>query len=159
MEIKGVIEEDFLNYKEPSMFILFPYCDWKCCTEAGNNICQNLPLAKQPNIEVKPEALVDKFMNNDITKAVVCGGLEPLYQASWLDLYRFIKLLREKTNAPVVIYTGYRNDEVEYEVDMLKKFPNIIIKFGRFIPNQEPHFDPLLGVQLASLNQYATKIS
>ena len=38
-------------------------------------------------------------------------------------------------------------------------YSNIIIKFGRFIPNREPHFDEVLGVNLASNNQYAKRIS
>ena len=42
---------------------------------------------------------------------------------------------------------------------ILKKYSNIIIKFGRFIPNQKPHYDPVLGVELASDNQYGEKIS
>ena len=32
---------------------------------------------------------------------------------------------------------------------------NIIIKFGRFIPDQKSTFDSVLGVELASQNQYA----
>jgi len=32
---------------------------------------------------------------------------------------------------------------------------NIIIKFGRFIPDQKSHMDETLGVELASPNQYA----
>ena len=31
----------------------------------------------------------------------------------------------------------------------------IIVKFGRFRPNQEPHYDEVLGVNLISDNQYA----
>ena len=38
-------------------------------------------------------------------------------------------------------------------------FNNIIVKFGRFIPNQESHYDEILEVNLASPNQYARKIS
>ena len=38
-------------------------------------------------------------------------------------------------------------------------FPNIIIKFGRFIPNQEGHYDEVLGINLASKNQFGEKIS
>ena len=40
----------------------------------------------------------------------------------------------------------------------LSKFANVIIKFGRFIPNQKPHFDEVLGVELASPNQYAVEL-
>lgn len=42
---------------------------------------------------------------------------------------------------------------------ILKKYKNIIVKFGRYIPNQKKHFDPVLGVELASDNQHAEKLS
>ena len=29
MIVKGIIDEDFVNYKKPSMVIEFPYCDLK----------------------------------------------------------------------------------------------------------------------------------
>ena len=41
---------------------------------------------------------------------------------------------------------------------MLRKYPNIIIKYGRYIPDQEPHQDEVLGVRLASNNQYAERM-
>lgn len=78
---------------------------------------------------------------------------------SFGDLYKFIATLRNSSTDDVVIYTGYYENEVEDEIAMLKNFKNIIVKFGRFIPNQQPHFDTVLGVMLASDNQYAKKIS
>ena len=33
MLIKDIIDEDFINYKKPSMFIGTVKCDWKCCIE------------------------------------------------------------------------------------------------------------------------------
>lgn len=39
------------------------------------------------------------------------------------------------------------------KVEQLKPFKNIIIKFGRYIPNQTSHHDDVLGVTLASPNQ------
>jgi len=36
---------------------------------------------------------------------------------------------------------------------------NIIIKYGRFIPDKEKHYDEVLGIYLASDNQYAERIS
>ena len=43
MRVKGVIEEDFLNFREPAMFINTCFCDFKCCTESGLDVgvCQN----------------------------------------------------------------------------------------------------------------------
>ena len=58
----------------------------------------------------------------------------------------------------IVIYTGYNKDEVKEYIYWLSDFSNIIIKFGRYIPNQEKHFDEILGVYLSSDNQYAEKI-
>ena len=38
--------------------------------------------------------------------------------------------------------------------DWIKTSGNIYIKYGRFIPNKPSHYDELLGVNLASDNQY-----
>ena len=108
-------------------------------------------------MDISIDKIVSKYINNDITKAILCAGLEPF--DSWDDLYQLIKALREKTDDDIVIYTGYNWDEISHIVYILKQFKNIIIKYGRFIPNQEPHFDEVLGVNLASDNQYAEKIS
>lgn len=158
MIIKGLLDEDFINYKEPSMFISFPHCSFKCDKESGKNLCQNSSLSKSPNIDVDIEKIVDRFMNNDITKAIVFGGLEPL--DSFDDVMETIKLVRSKDClCDIVIYTGYYENEVQEYIDKLKKFKNIIVKFGRYIPDNKPHYDDILCVYLASDNQYAVKIS
>lgn len=157
MKIKGIIFEDFINYKKPSMVIEFPYCNFKCDKECGQQVCQNSNLVNTPNSDVSITGIVRTYMNNDITKAIVFQGLEPFDSKE--DLFQLIKVFREYTNNDIVIYTGYTETELNYEIETLKRlFKNIIIKFGRFIPNQESHFDSVLGVTLASSNQYAKKI-
>ena len=153
MKIKGLISEDLVNYKKPSMTIIFPYCTFKC----GEGYCQNSELAKAPIIEMNVNNLVDRYINNPITEAVVMQGLEPF--DSWNDLKSFIHELREYCNDDIVIYTGYDKNEIIEKINALSKYTNIIVKFGRYIPNQEKHFDDLLEVYLASNNQYAEKIS
>lgn len=153
MKIKGLITEDFVNYKKASMTIIFPYCTFKC----GKDYCQNSSLAKAPIIEISVDDLVNKYINNPITEAVVMQGLEPF--DSWDDLKKFVQKLREYNNDDIVIYTGYNKDEVIEYVKELSIYPNIIVKFGRYIPNQEKHYDDVLGVHLASNNQYAERIS
>ena len=153
MKIKGLITEDFVNYKKASMTIIFPYCTFKC----GEDYCQNSPLTKSPIIEISIDDLVNRYNNNPITEAVVMQGLEPF--DSWSDLKEFIKKIREYNNDDIVIYTGYNKDEVIKYVKELSVYPNIIVKFGRYIPNQEKHYDDVLGVYLASNNQYAERIS
>jgi len=59
------------------------------------------------------------------------------------------------SNDDIVLYTGYNEDEICDKIHLLSQYRNIIVKFGRFIPNQEKHYDEILGVELASPNQYA----
>ena len=101
--------------------------------------------------------LIDRYLNNGITEAVVIGGLEPL--DTFEDTLQFIKDFREKSDDDIVIYTGFNEDEIEDKIVILKKFKNIIVKFGRYRPNFQKHFDAVIGVELASPNQYAKRIS
>lgn len=153
MKIKGLIFEDFVNYKKVSMTIMFPHCTFKC----GAEYCQNSPLAKSKTYDIDIDETIEKYLNNPITEAVVMQGLEPF--DSWSDLLLFIEKFREKSQDDIVIYTGYNKEEIANEINILKRFPNIIVKTGRYIPNQEKHYDEVLGVELASPNQRAERIS
>lgn len=158
MKLKGIIEEDFVQYKKPSMFLIFPKCSFKCDKECGRPICQNGALANSEEIEIDiKQDIIWKYMDNPITEAIVCGGLEPF--DSWEDLKCLIMNLRYYTPDDIVIYTGYREYEVSREkIDWLDLYGNIIIKFGRFIPDQPSRYDEILGVNLASNNQYAKRL-
>lgn len=151
--IKGLIDEDFLQYKYPSMVILFPSCTFKC----GKQVCQNDALALSPSIKINIDAIIDRYVNNDITKAICFGGLEPF--DSWNALIELIKAFRKVSNDDIVIYTGYNKNELIGQINALQGYSNIVIKYGRFIPNCNKHYDEELGVYLASDNQYAERIS
>lgn len=170
MYIKNIINEDFCNYSKPSMFIIFPRCSFKCDREAGCTICQNSTLVNEPNIKIDYSTIVNKYINNPISKAIVFGGLEPFDTPE--AMLRLIEFFRRKTQDDIVIYTGYTEEEISETLCYMKStdenlisqgrspiYNNIIIKFGRFIPNQEKHYDEILGVELASPNQYARRIS
>lgn len=159
MLLKGITDEDFVNYKVPSMFISTAVCSFKCDQECGRPICQNSTLANEESIFTDDDYLINRYLKNRITKAIVFGGLEPFDQ--WSELFQFIQKIRLQYGCtdPVVIYTGYNREEIDGELHFLMSLPNIIVKFGRFIPDQEPHIDPVLGVKLASDNQYAVQIS
>ena len=157
MLIKGIIDEDFINYKKPCMVIEFPYCSFKCDKECGKQVCQNGALANSPNINIERMDLINRYLKNDITQSIVMQGLEPF--DSWNDLVSLIFLIRCYSDDDIVIYTGYNLSELEEKVELLSYFKNIIIKFGRYIPNKQSHYDNILGVNLASDNQYAVKIS
>ena len=154
MKIKGLISEDFVNYKKPAMTIMFPHCNgFKC----GAEYCQNSPLSKAEDIEMDISNIVIRYLNNPITESVVMQGLEPF--DSWDDLIEFVKQLRESTDDDIVIYTGYYKEEIADKISLLSKYKNIIIKYGRYIPDQKKHYDEVLEVYLASENQYAERIS
>lgn len=159
MIIKGLIDEDFVNYKKPAMVIEFPYCTFKCDKECGQSVCQNSALVNEPNIEIDYDKLLTRYINNPITKAIVMQGLEPF--DSFSDVMNLILWLRVKYKCldDIVIYTGYTKEEINQFIKYIEQYENIIIKYGRYIPNQDPHLDSILGVKLSSDNQYAEKIS
>ena len=92
MIIKQLLDEDFVNYKKPSMFIGFPSCSWKCEKECGEKVCQNGTLATSPGIIIGVKSIVNRYINNPITSSIVCGGLEPF--DTWDDLYQLIVYMR-----------------------------------------------------------------
>ena len=157
MKIIDLIDEDFINYKKPSLFLALPFCTFKCEKECGIQCCQNSSLAKQPIIEIPTEKLVQRYLENPISESVVMGGMEPF--DSFEDVIEFISILRKYSDSDVILYTGYYKSEIEDKIIQLQKFPNIIVKFGRFKPDEPHHIDPILGVELASTNQYAEKFS
>lgn len=160
IRLKGIVTEDFVNYKKPSLFLISSICDWKCCKEANIpiTICQNNSLVDKPAKEFNIESIYALYTNNDITKAIVIGGLEPFMQFD--EFISLIGYFREHNcNDEIVIYTGYNKTEIKDKIELLRQFPNIIIKYGRYVPNNSPHYDEILGVNLISDNQYAEKIS
>ena len=158
MQILGIVNEDFVNFKKPCMVIEFPYCDFKCDKENGTQICQNYILKREPTINIPVDVITRLYTNNDITKAIVFQGLEP-FDSDTGDIIGLISSLRLHTEDPIIIYTGYNKDEINLEYFKgFNCFRNIIIKWGRYIPNQKSHYDEILGVKLSSNNQYAEVI-
>lgn len=160
MRLKDLKLEDFVNYKLPSMFIGACHCDWKCCKEQNlnENLCQNSELSKLKTRNISDSILFDLYITNEITRAVVIGGLEPMCQ--YMEIVELIRCFRDNgVECPFVIYTGYYPHEIPYQLEQLKPYENIIVKYGRFIPNDKSRYDEVLGVTLASSNQYAEVLS
>lgn len=163
MRLKFLKDEDFVNFKEPSMFLGFPECSFKC----GVDKCHNLMLRNEPDIEVSKEEICERYLENPITKAFVFGGLEPM--DTMLEVISLIDTIRNKYQIldPIVIYTGYYESELvrgyrtglNYNEilanlwDQLLEYGNLYIKFGRYIEELDSYYNELLGVTLASRNQ------
>ena len=159
VQLVNLIEEDFTNYKKPSLFLGFPKCSGKCNKLNGKIVCQNEALRNAEKVEISAEEIVKRYINNNITEALVCGGLEPF--DSFDDLLELISAFRKVTNDDIVIYTGFTENEIKNSLwyPQLLQYPNIIIKYGRYLEGHKPHFDSTLEVYLASNNQYARPIS
>lgn len=162
IRLKGIMVEDFCNYRKPSMFLITCFCNWKCCLEQGldTSVCQNSSVNRLPMKEFSYESIYDEYIGNPITGAVVVGGLEPLTQTE--ELIGLIGFFRDRgCSDDFVVYTGYTEDEASamdgYE--RLQSLQGIVFKFGRYIPGHRPHRDPVLGIDLASDNQYGRRIS
>ena len=169
IEISFLVDEDTCNFKVTSMFIGMPYCDGKCWKdlnkEAGYDkydwpLCHNHDLLNDMRYEITTEKLVERYLHNPLSHGVVFGGMEPLLSSE--EVLEFIRLLRLKNcEDPVVIYTGYTEQELPV-LEFVKKaqsFNNIFMKLGRYRPGEERHLDKVLGVELASSNQYGKQIS
>ena len=160
IKVKGVVLEDFVNYKKPSMFVGVHKCDWKCCKEQNLPLttCQNNSLHETKTQELDIKDLINKYLANPITEAIVVGGLEPII--NFEEVLELLKELRSRDcNDDFVVYTGYYPDEILQELELIKQFQNVYFKFGRYMPNKEARYDEVLGVTLASSNQYGQKIS
>ena len=158
MIVKEIIDERLDDYKYPSLFICTSMCDMKCCKDYGEEICHNeWLLDDHVEFDITPEDVLEKYQKNPVTKAIVFGGLEPMLQ--YEEVFEIISYIR-MNGIPddIVIYTGYNKEEVSGMVQFLSMFSNIVFKFGRYIPNDKPHFDEVLGIELASSNQYGERI-
>lgn len=159
---------DVADYKKSSMMLAMPYCDNKCWIELEKkfpgkypkDICQNYALHSEKIFHASIDQIIELYMKDPLTHAIIFAGFEPLL--SQTDLILFIEKFRKVSQDDIVIFTGYNEDEKTYRVflDHLNAIgaTNIIMKFGRYIPDEEPHFDEVLGVKLASSNQYGKKV-
>ncbi len=158
MILKGIIDTDYVQYYKPCMTLMFPICSFKCDKESGQKICINGELTKSPNITINTYTVIERYLSNDMVDTLCCAGLEPF--DSELDLNRLISLLRFcECDDDIIIFTGYTETEVQEKFSWIYGHKNIIIKFGRYIPDIPNIYDDLLQVKLASNNQYAKRIT
>lgn len=157
IKLKDLIYERFGDYKDPGLFLCAISCDWKCCKN-NPEICQNMKINDNPVHEISIDYLYEKYISNPISEVIIIGGLEPMLQ--YKEVIDLIDYFRDNNcDDYFVIYTGYYENEIEDIINLLKQRKNIIVKFGRFIPNSKEKYDEILGVKLSSDNQYAKIIS
>lgn len=161
MNVFGIEENDTVNNGNFTTFVIQSgiSCTFKCDKESKCQICQNWQIRKQKTIKVDLMNIIERYDKNDLAKSITFQGLEPLDNLK--QLLWFIYYFRKDHHDPIYIWTGYTEEECEDLIYFLKdkmKYDNIFIKFGRFVPNCEKHFDKELKIYLASPNQYCKKI-
>jgi len=157
MKVKQIVTA-INDYKKTGLLVAFPKCDFKCCVEQHIpiTVCQNSHLGSSKSVDISVEKIIGMY-DSDIHNALICGGLEPL--DTYEDLLMLIDTFREGCEDDIVIFTGYNFSEISREVlTDLKSYGNIVIKVGRYIQGNEPHFDETLGIELASENQFGIRL-
>lgn len=148
---------DLVNYKKSTFNIASGIsCTFKC----GREICQNSELSKKQPIKCNIDDIIKRYLNQNISRSITFQGLEVLDNLK--QLLWFIYYFRKQSSDTIIIWTGYTKEECSdliYLIQNKMKWENIIIKFGRFLPGHEKHYDEVLGVELASPNQHAERIS
>ena len=159
MRIKNIQDTNFQDYRKTSMLIATCYCDGKCWKERGLNAsdCQNEELLAEPIVEVSNDEIIQRYLSNPLSEAIIFGGLEPLLQYN--ELVEFLSTLRVEYGCydDVVIYTGYEPGERAAELDVLKQYGPLVVKWGRYLPDSTSKYDDVLGISLASANQHAER--
>lgn len=157
IRVKDVVEV-FQDYKKSALLFCTCFCDWKCCIEAGisKDICQNHKIANQREVNLPFEKALN-MVKFSITDSIIFGGLEPILQAE--EVCSLIEYLRNKgITKDILIYTGYYIEEIEESVLQRLKNCHVILKCGRFKPDRPKKFDEILGITLASDNQYGVQL-
>ena len=125
IKLKGLVDEDVVNYRKTSMFIIFPSCDFKCEKECGRAVCQNSSLAKAPIlsyddkeiIEENSKSLIEAIVNmkngSVITIELEDGCVEYITRTKWFDTNLIIVggIGRIKTTT----FTFYDDEEINAE--------------------------------------------
>lgn len=144
---------DIVNYKTGCLYMGVGYTCSRGCKG-----CQNDSLKGEKALEVDPDKVVQDYLDMPVTHAIVFAGLEPLEDLENLILW--CRAFRDKTDDPIIIYTGAEvdSDELLNAANWLRNFKNIIFKAGMYLDDQESHYDELLGVNLASNNQMGIRL-
>lgn len=149
MHLKQIIDESFGDYKQAAMLLVVPECSWKC------KGCQNTHLAELETKNFPDEEIWGRYEKNAITSAIVMGGLEPFCNMD--EVVSFIDAgVARGQDTPIIIYTGYDiSITSDSFIQAAQRYRGqILVKFGRYIPNMPKVYNKHLGVFLASPNQY-----
>lgn len=132
-------------------------CTWKC-----KNCINRQHTFKNSNkyhiSEYEIGEIIKIYKKNILVESLILAGLEPFDNPH--DLRRLIGVFRDSISDDIIIYTGYDNDDIDTNKELkmllqeILKYDNILVKFGRYIEGKDKIYDNVLGIELASDNQW-----
>lgn len=139
------------NYKKAGLYVPIGItCTWKC------EKCCNVKYRKNDKyILENSDSIINSYKENKLVESLILSGLEPFDNFTQLEV--LITEFRNASDDDIVIYSGYEEKEITECLEVLKGL-NIIVKIGRYYPDKSSKFDNILGITLASENQYGIKI-
>ena len=152
--------DDITDYLKTSLLLVTPKCSGKCGEK-----CQNYFLIKNATTKQYAVSSIVNLYNNLTThNAVVFAGLEPFDTFNDTQILVDAFLQNDKP-IDIVIYTGYYQQSITDKVNVLlqklikTKSTNktIIIKFGPYIAENRSYYSNILGIKLATDNQYVKR--
>lgn len=142
------VRETITDYRKSTLYLCGYICTLGCKDCFHNELKKNHPTT------LSIEKLFTDYISTTSCDAILFSGLNWLEQIE--ELFVLIHYIRSNhINKDIVIYTGYDKHEISDKIAMLSKFDNIIIKYGRFDATLPPRYDDVLGITLASSNQWA----
>lgn len=148
----------FNDYKKTGLYIpIGVNCTGKCWREQGltSDICQNWDMNNVYETYTIKDIL-EIYDKNPFLEAFIMTGMEAF--DNFEEMLNLIKVIRSYKNEEIVIFTGYNPNELKDEINILKKFKDIIIKFGRYERDLKPKKDEVGGVTLVTSNQFFKRI-
>lgn len=153
----------FNDYKKVGLYVPTSHCTFKCVTEANAKgikfiECQNHALAGcSKRIDMSAKEIYDIAQNDVFVEAIILSGLDPL--DSFEETMKFVDEFRKLSDMELVIFTGYKEEEISDKIEMLSKYNGITMKVGRYDPTIPAKYDPIGEVTLATGNQYFINVS
>jgi len=146
------------DYKKTGLYVTIGInCTGKCWKKQGLNskICQNWEYNNKYSL-FSIEEIIKEYYRNPFISCYILTGMEPF--DNFEEMLLLISEIRISNDCDIVIYSGYNKEELEKHIETLKKFKNIIIKFGIYAVDLPRIYDDVLGIELISSNQYAKRI-
>lgn len=120
-------------------------CTWKCKNCCNIHYKDYKDFYKRTIWEI-----INDYDRNKLVSTLILSGLEPFDNFDiMLSLIHWFRVFFEDD---IVIYSGYELKEIEEYIKPLSSY-NVLVKYGRYMPNKNHIYNEDLELYLSSDNQ------